>query len=281
MKLVLFDIDGTILNTGASGVASAKEAIKKLYGKLPVFDVMAITGKSDKHNFGYMYKAAFGKKPTAKQLEAVKKEYLKLLPAEVALQVKNKVYKPLSGLEKLLKELQKHSDVKLALATGNIKEAADIKLAPGKLGKYFQTGGFGWEAEERTELLKVAVKDCSKFFKIKFAPEDVYIVGDTHTDILAAKANGYHSAVVTEAGLGDKERILRAAAELETKDFTDVLLWLVWLGLAQDPKGVEKGSYIMPASAIEHVFFSRTGIDEQSLKMFKIKKYDDLGSGTL
>ena len=55
----------------------------------------------------------------------------------------------------------------------------------------------------------------------------------------------------------------------------------MWLQLKDDPKGVEKGSYIMPASAIEHVFFSRTGIDEQRLKMFRIKKYSDLESGKL
>ena len=55
----------------------------------------------------------------------------------------------------------------------------------------------------------------------------------------------------------------------------------VWLGLKADPKGVKRGRYIMPASAIEHVFFSRTGIDEDRLKMLRIKKYEDLSSGTI
>ena len=53
------------------------------------------------------------------------------------------------------------------------------------------------------------------------------------------------------------------------------------MGLKTDPKGVKRGSYIMPASAIEHVFFSRTGIDEDRLKMLRIKKYSDLESGTI
>lgn len=281
MKLVLFDIDGTLLNTGASGVDSAKQAIKKLYGKTPVFDVAGITGKSDKHNFGYMYKAAFNKKPTAQQLKAIKEEYLKLLPAEVAKQVKTKTYKTITGVEQLIKTLQKYENVKIGLATGNIEEAAKIKLAPGPLAKYFNVGGFGWDAEERPALLRAAVKKAEKAFKTKFAPGDVYIIGDTHNDIISAKENGYHSAIVTEAGLGDKDRILRAAAELEAKDFTEVNLWLIWMDLEADPKGVEKGAYITPASAIEHVFFSRTGIDEQRLKMFKIKKYDDLESGKI
>ena len=130
-------------------------------------------------------------------------------------------------------------------------------------------------------MLAIAVKNASKKYKYNFKPEEVFIIGDTHHDIMAAKANGYHSAVVTESSLADKEKLLRAAAELEAKDFTDIKLWFMWLGLTADPKGIKKGSYIMPASAIEHVFFSRTGIDEESLKKFRIKKYEDLESGTL
>ena len=87
-------------------------------------------------------------------------------------------------------------------------------------------------------------------------------------------------AVLTN-GFGDAQKIQRAAAELETKDFNDLTTFCVWLGLKTDPKGVKRGSYIMPASAIEHVFFSRTGIDEDRLKMLRIKKYSDLESGTI
>lgn len=282
MKLVLFDIDGTLLNTGVSGIKSAREAIKNLYGKMPPEpELSAVAGKSDKHNFAYMYESACKKKATAKDLESIKDEYVKLLSAEVAAQVKNKKYKVLTGLEAFLKELQKHSDVKLALGTGNVEEAAKIKLTPAGLDKVFVTGGFGWSSTERAVILQNAVKNAQKVFKTTFKADDVYVIGDTHHDIIAAKENGYHNAIVTEAELGDKDRILRAAAELECKNFTDIGLLSVWLGLAQDPKGVEKGSYIMPASAIEHVFFSRTGIDEQRLKMFKIKKYSDLESGKI
>ncbi len=281
MKLVLFDLDGTLLNTGASGVKSLEKAFKTLFGKLPVYDINNLVGKSDKHNMAYMYQNTFKKKATAKQMEALKEEYLKLLPAEVASQVKAKKYKPLTGVESFLKTLRANKNIKLALATGNIDEAAKIKLAPAGFWQYFPTGGFGWEATERPALLQAAVKNASKHFKHNFEPSEVFVIGDTHIDITAAKENGYHSAVVTEGAMGDEYRILRAAAELDTKDFSDVNLFLVWLGEEADPKGVEKGSYIMPASPIEHVFFSRTGIDEQRLKMFRIKKYEDLESGKI
>lgn len=281
MKLVLFDIDGTLLNTGTFGVKSLQNAVKNLTGKIPEYDVKELIGVSDKKNFTYMYYCAAGKTPTAKQLDAVKEEYIRLLPSELAALKKSKKYKAASGVEKFIKELQKYKDVKLALATGNIEEASKIKLAPAGLDKYFITGGFGWDGIKRPDLLKAAVKRASKVFKHKFTPEEVFVIGDTHLDIVAAKANGYHSAVIKEAGLADKEKLLRAAAEVEADSFKDIELLLVWLDLKQDPKGVEKGSYILPATAIEHVFFSRTGIDEQRLKMFRIKKYEDLESGKI
>ena len=281
MKLVLFDIDGTLLNTGTFGVKSLQNAVKNITGKTPEYDVKELIGVSDKKNFTYMYYCAAGKTPTAKQLDAVKEEYIRLLPSELAALKKSKKYKAASGVEKFIKELQKYKDVKLALATGNIEEASKIKLAPAGLDKYFITGGFGWDGIKRPDILKAAVKRASKVFKHKFTPEEVFVIGDTHLDIVAAKANGYHSAVIKEAGLADKEKLLRAAAEVEADSFKDIELLLVWLDLKQDPKGVEKGSYILPATAIEHVFFSRTGIDEQRLKMFRIKKYEDLESGKI
>lgn len=281
MKLVLFDLDGTLLNTGTCGVPSLCSAVEKYCGKKPVFQEADLIGRSDKYNFGLLYKAATGKKAKLADLKAIKENYLQLLPLEIAKKVKNKEYKSITGVETFLKTLQKYGDVKVVLATGNLEEAARIKLAPGPLGKYFTTGGFGWDAEDRPAILRMAVKRAEKALKTTFKPSDVFVIGDTYLDVVSAKENGYHSAVVTEAGLGDKERLLRAAAEVELKDFNDIPLLLVWMALAQDPKGVEKGCYIMPANAIEHVFFSRTGIDEQRLKMFKIKKYSDIESGKL
>lgn len=281
MKLVLFDIDGTLLNTGTFGVKSLQKAVKNITGKKAEYDVKELIGVCDKQNFIYMYSCATGKVPAAGQLNSVKKEYIKLLPGELAALKKAKKYKAASGVEKFLKELQKYKDVKVALATGNIEEACKIKLGPAGLDKYFITGGFGWDGIKRTDLLRAAVKRACKVFKHNFTPDEVFVIGDTHIDVVAAKANGYHSAVIKEAGLADKEKLLRAAAEVEAESFKDIELLLVWLGLKQDPKGVEKGSYILPATAIEHVFFSRTGIDEQRLKMFRIKKYEDLESGKI
>lgn len=280
-KLVLFDLDGTLVNAGGAGRTSLRKAIKELYGVEPEFDHSLISGRTDLDNFSIVYSLIKkGKKPTAAEMKKMKAKYLEILPTEVHAVVRCKKYDLVPGVEKFLKMLSKDKDVILGLGTGNLEEGAKIKLEPSKLGSYFSIGGYGEDGHTREEMLQAAVKRAEKKFKTKLEPDQVYVIGDTHRDICAAKNCGFHSAVLTN-GFGDAQKIQRAAAELETKDFNDITTFCVWLGLKTDPKGVKRGSYIMPASAIEHVFFSRTGIDEDRLKMLRIKKYSDLESGTI
>lgn len=280
-KLVLFDLDGTLVNAGGAGRTSLRKAIKELYGVEPEFDHSLISGRTDLDNFSIVYSLIKkGKKPTVAEMKKMKAKYLEILPTEVHAVVRCKKYDLIPGVEKFLKMLAKDKDVILGLGTGNLEEGAKIKLEPSKLASYFTVGGYGEDGQTREEMLQAAVKRAEKKFKTKLEPDQVYVIGDTHRDICAAKNCGFHSAVLTN-GFGDAQKIQRAAAELETKDFNDLTTFCVWLGLKTDPKGVKRGSYIMPASAIEHVFFSRTGIDEDRLKMLRIKKYSDLESGTI
>ena len=279
-KLVLFDLDGTLVNAGGAGRIALRKAMKALYGKEPVFAHSLISGRTDLDNFSIVYELLKKKKPTAAEMKKMKAKYLELLPLEVHAAVRCKKYDLIPGVKKFLEFLAKDKDIILGLGTGNLEQGAQIKLAPSKLGHYFSIGGYGEDGHTREDMLRAAVKRAEKKFKIKLSPDQVYVIGDTHRDICAAKNCGFHSAVLTN-GFGEADKIQRAAAELEMKDFKELSTWCVWLALKEDPKGVKRGSYIMPASAIEHVFFSRTGIDEDRLKMFRIKKYSDLESGTI
>lgn len=279
-KLVLFDLDGTLVYAGGAGRTALTKAVKKLYGKEPKFEHGLISGRTDTDNFSIVYEMVTGKKATKTEVKKIHDAYLSLLPAEVKNAAKKKTYKLVTGVKKLLEKLSKEKDVVLALGTGNIEQGAKIKLEPSGLLKYFACGGYGEDGHKREDMLKAAVKRAEKKYKTKFTPDQVYVVGDTHRDVLAAKNCGFHSAAIL-SGLGDAHLLQRAAAELELKNFNDVVTFYVWLGLQTDPKGVKRGIYISPASAIEHVFFSRTGIDEDRLKMLRIKKYSDLPSGTI
>ncbi len=279
-KLVLFDLDGTLVYAGGAGRTALTKAVKALYGKHPQFEHSLISGRTDTDNFALVYQLVKGKKASKAEVKKIYDKYLELLPAEVKSACKKKTYKLVTGVKKLLEKLSQEKEIALGLGTGNIEKGAQIKLEPSGLLSYFSFGGYGEDGHTREEMLKAAVKRAEKKFKTKFTPDQVYVVGDTHRDVCAAKNCGYHSAAVT-SGFGDAALLQRAAAELEIKNFNDIKTFYVWLGLNADPKGVKRGIYISPASAIEHVFFSRTGIDEDRLKMLRIKKYSDLPSGTI
>lgn len=280
-KLVLFDLDGTLVCCGGAGRNALLKAVEELYGKKPELEFSSISGRTDLDNFSLVYGLVKkGQKPSAAELKKIKAKYLELLPGELHAVIRAKKYDLVPGAKAFLKKLSQEKDVILGLGTGNLQEGARMKLENSGLNKYFELGGFGEDGHTREEMLEAAVKRAEKKHKIQLKPENVYVIGDTHRDVCAAKNCGFHSAVLT-GGFGDAQKIQRAAAELETKDLKDLTTLYVWLGLKIDPKGVKRGSYIMPASAIEHVFFSRTGIDEDRLKMLRIKKYEDLESGTI
>ncbi len=281
-KLVLFDLDGTLIDAGGCGRHALERAVKTLYGKTVKLDSALLSGRTDLDNFSIAYDLLHpGKKTTAPEIKKLKAKYLEILPQEIQVSVRGKKYKLVPGIKKFLTFLSQDKEIILGLGTGNLQESAALKLAPSGLMPFFSVGGYGEDGHTREEMLQAAVKRAEKKYKTRLTPDQVFVIGDTHRDIVAAKNCGFHNAVLT-TGFGEVQKIQRAAAELEAKDFTkDFALFCVWLCVKKDPKGVKRGSYIMPATAIEHVFFSRTGIDEDRLKMLRIKKYEDLESGTI
>ena len=264
MKIVLFDIDGTLIKAGGAGIRGLNKAIKELCGVDNICDKFSLQGSTDKENFTTAFKQACGKKPTARKFRELELKYIGFLPAEVKKSLKSKNYSKLNGVEKLLVLLSKRKDVLVGLGTGNLKEGAFIKLEPSGLRKYFAFGGYGCDSHIRSEVLMKAVERAGKIVKTKTRPADVYVIGDTHLDVAAAKAAGYHSAGVMD-GFGDQKLLARSGAELIVKDFADLYPWLVWLGLEKDSKGVRRGTYICPDSPIEHANYGRTGLDLEDI----------------
>jgi len=87
---------------------------------------------------------------------------------------------------------QLHSIFKLGLVTGNIESVAWNKLRHTKLDGHFETGGFGSDHRERSELVKIAIDRCRKIYRQDFTNR-TYVVGDTPRDIDAAKKAGTFS----------------------------------------------------------------------------------------
>ncbi|MDA8131095.1 MAG: HAD hydrolase-like protein [Elusimicrobia bacterium] len=266
MKIILFDIDGTLVKAGGAGRRALDHAVEEMTGYKNACAEVQLQGATDKNNFENAFKAGAGRKPKARELAELTRRYVARLPLEVKASVKAKKYFKVEGVEKFLSRLAASKDVLIGLGTGNLKDGAFIKLEPSGLLKHFAFGGYGCDSHHRSEVLKKAVQRAAKLAGTPVRESRVYIIGDTHRDVEAAKEAGYHSAVVLD-GFGDKALIMRSNPELVEKDFSDMKPWLIWLGLEQDPRGVRRGTYICPDSPIEHAHYGRTGMDLRDIEL--------------
>ncbi|HAH31018.1 MAG TPA: hypothetical protein DCL44_01750 [Elusimicrobia bacterium] len=275
MKIVLFDIDGTLVKAGGAGVRALNKAIKEICGVSDVCSKLSWQGVTDKANFDAAFRQARGRKPTAGEARKIGSLYVKHLPVEIIVSIKEKNYTRIKGVEKLLKKLSKYKSLLIGLGTGNLKEGAFLKLEPSGLLEYFSFGGYGCDSRHRCDVLRKAVERAEKIIKTTIKPGSVFVIGDTPMDVSAAREAGYHPGAILD-GFGDAREIQKSGPEILTKNFADIKPWLLWLGLERDPKGVRRGTYICPDSPIEHAHYGSTGLDlkdvEDGLKALRALK---------
>jgi len=221
MKIVLFDLDGTLVSTGGAGIRALDLAFEKVYGLRGAMTDVHPSGKTDPKIIREIVNKKLGRPAQNDEVAEICEAYLGFLPQEVWLAGN---YRTLPGVEDCLKALQSEGDVLLGLGTGNLERGARIKLDPAGLNSYFTFGGFGSDSEDRAQLLKIGASRAP----VKgqgVSPHNVLVVGDTVLDILAAREAGFPVAAVY-CGHGDPDELKAANPDLLVKDFTDPDIFL-------------------------------------------------------
>jgi phosphoglycolate phosphatase-like HAD superfamily hydrolase len=180
MKLVLFDIDGTLLtDRGASRDAfrSALEAVYSYAGDLDRYD---FSGRTDPQ-IARMVLSDQGFSDAA--IDAGLARLWELYLAGLSSNVTPERVQALPGIRELVAALAGHDDVVLALLTGNIEPGARLKLGGPGLNEYFPFGAFGSDSADRNELPPVAVRRASEHCRHRFEGRDVVIIGDSVYDV--------------------------------------------------------------------------------------------------
>jgi phosphoglycolate phosphatase len=185
-QAVLFDIDGTLISTGGASDRAWKRAFKELQGV--DVDVPAVTGKGvpDPQVGRVVFEKAIGREPTDEEADALMRRRLDYLPEEVQ---NSPGFVVKDGVVELLDRLI-DDGIMLGLTTGNVEEAAHIKLARANLNRYFSFGGYGSDSPDRTELTKKALE------RAKLVSGDVldlarcFSCGDTPRDVEAGHGAG-------------------------------------------------------------------------------------------
>ncbi len=185
-QAVLFDIDGTLISTGGASDRAWKRAFEELQGVH--VDVPAVTGKGvpDPEVGRVVFEKAIGREPTPEEAEAVMRRRLDYLPEEVE---NSPGFVVKEGVVELLERL--HADgILLGLTTGNVEEAAHVKLARADLNRFFSFGGYGSDSPDRTQLTKKALERAERIYGDGFDRDLCFSCGDTPRDVEAGHGAG-------------------------------------------------------------------------------------------
>ena len=192
MKLLLFDLDGTLVTTGGAGVRALNRAFLKVVGISNAMDGIRPHGKTDPAIIREVFTLrSFGRPSDV--LGQIIDAYVEFLPDEVR---QSPNYRILPGIPRFLEFVSSRPDVVLGLATGNIERGARIKLERGNLNRYFAFGGFGSDSESRTELVRIAAEKAAMHAGQRLDCDDIFVIGDTPRDIDAGRGCGFHTVGV-------------------------------------------------------------------------------------
>lgn len=217
MKLILFDIDGTLIDSGEAGTRALNLAFEELFSIHNVFNGISMAGKTD---IQIMKEALriHGLNHQDGSIETLCLCYLKYL----SLQINNPARHLKPFIHKTLNLLSKTKDITLGLLTGNIKEGAKIKLSPFGIDRYFSIGAFGDDDENRNRLLPVAVERFRELYKEDIDYRDCIIIGDTPRDVECAKVHGA-IAVAVATGHYPYESLLETDADIVLRDISGLM----------------------------------------------------------
>jgi phosphoglycolate phosphatase len=185
-KLVLFDIDGTLVLTGGAGIRAMNRACEAVLGHVDALDGVAVAGRTDWIILHDALKR-IGHELDEDLFERLREAYLGHLREEI-LQPGRGVKDVMPGVRALLDTLGRRDDVFLGLLTGNFEEGARIKLEHFDLWRHFRCGAFGDDAADRNALVPFALARARERGLADIPPQHVIVVGDTPHDVACARA---------------------------------------------------------------------------------------------
>ncbi len=187
VKLLLFDVDGTVLLSNGAGGRAMTRAGERLFGSSFTFEVDT-SGMLDPHIYRDLVTANPHLDMDAMH-DMFRDTYVETLEAELKRPGSHAYALP--GVEDLLATLETFENLTLGLLTGNYGAAAALKFrSAGLNADLFAITAFGDEAATRPGLVKVALQKYRGLKEEKLEPRQVVVIGDTPKDIDCARANG-------------------------------------------------------------------------------------------
>lgn len=224
MRLILFDIDGTLIRSNSAGRKAMGAALEELFGSCGPLDSYNMGGKTDARIITDLL-TAIG--VDAEEISAKLPEVFALMADKAHIIYPGRGIVACPGIGELLADLRNRADVLLGLLTGNSQTTAPLKLQEADIDPaQFVVGAYGSDDLDRNQLPVVAMQRADELTGLHLTGDNTVIIGDTPADILCARAgkatavavaSGWHSAKsldryhpdVLFEDLGDTETVLQ------------------------------------------------------------------------
>ena len=223
-RLLLWDIDSTLINSGRAGLISLKQVVARRYGVEDDLHDIEIAGRTDAR-IARSILAKYGVETTADNVTAFLEEYLAGL-RELLPQTNGRV---LPGVAEIMERMHAKQDRVLALLTGNLQRGAELKLRRYGLWHYFEFGAFADDHHDRNELGPFARSRACERHAFDFPPQSIDVIGDTAHDIACGKAIGARTIAVA-TGSSSVGELAAHEPDFVFEDFADVDAVIAKLG---------------------------------------------------
>jgi phosphoglycolate phosphatase len=228
-KLILFDIDGTLVLTGGAGIRAMNRACEELVGHPHGLEGIPVAGRTDRIILSDVVTRA-GHTLDDGLLDRLRERYVSNLREEIerpgrvqsfeSLGARGGVKAVMPGIRELLDTLEQRDDVFLALLTGNFEAGARIKLEHFDLWRYFQCGAYGDDAADRNALVPFALERARACGLPDLPPAHIIVVGDTPHDVACARVVGATPVGVATGGF-TSDQLRESGADIVFENLAD------------------------------------------------------------
>lgn len=191
-RVVLFDIDGTLISGGPAKDAFC-EAMLETFSTIGDVEGVSFAGKTDPQIVReLLHGAGYAQDLVESRMADLFARYLQKLEDQLV----DRPVNVLPGVPELLAALDEIEDIGVALLTGNILRGAELKLRSAALWHYFELGSYGSDHEERDELPAIALGRARRAWRETIEPADAIVVGDTPRDVSCGQREGTRTLAV-------------------------------------------------------------------------------------
>jgi len=215
-RLLLWDIDGTLINTGAAGQHALVRATIQRFGGDGDLKGVEIAGRTDTA-IAHQILEKYGEPVMDESVRSFLDLYLDLLVEELP----RRDGRVLPGVRELVETSSRQEHTRLGLLTGNLRRGAQLKLEYYKLWEFFPFGAFSDDHHDRNALGPCALGRAVTETTISFSPEQVDVIGDTGHDIACGKAFGARTIAVA-TGSWSRERLAEYEPDFLFDDLANV-----------------------------------------------------------